>query len=364
MNETMTNTDYRLYKAARGGKNGFVDFNDPAALEQLRNQYQNTDISISVCSYRICNKSSKANYPLYVIIRGPSLKEVKNSAIKACYYFSEYLDVSTDHIHIIYNSGGTTINKDESEGNNGVREDATAAKILLLIPSVVFDGHPTPLMQRINYQLARQVVDDVIENIDIDVYQKDYMINLPNSRNNAGNYNIPLQLKELIYISEKQIFELAKKPGSEDSYVMPKKAPDTVEAFAQLHKQAKKEYKRQRELIQLMVKDGWQIPPCIRYLLFKELGDNAGLEACRITAQFFAAVKASEYEIWHHIQTWARRNAYKDYQRLKAIIVFAIENPQFAGCEHKLLKRFCPAGKCFMADSINEYENPHLFEQV
>ena len=91
---------------------------------------------------------------------------------------------------------------------------------------------------------------------------------------------------------------------------------------------------------------------------------NAGLEACRITARFFAAVKASEYEIWHLIQTWARRNAYKDYQRLKAIIAFAIENPQFAGCEHKLLKRFCPQGKCFMAALLNEYENPRLFENM
>jgi len=39
-------------------------------------------------------------------------------------------------------------------------------------------------------------------------------------------------------------------------------------------------------------------------------------------------------------------------------------NPQFVGCQHPLLKRFCPAGKCFMADLIDEYEKPYLFEKA
>jgi len=39
-------------------------------------------------------------------------------------------------------------------------------------------------------------------------------------------------------------------------------------------------------------------------------------------------------------------------------------NPQFVGCEHKLLKRFCPASKCFMAELKKKHESPYLFEQV
>ena len=44
------------------------------------------------------------------------------------------------------------------------------------------------------------------------------------------------------------------------------------------------------------------------------------------------------------------------------IIMFAIENPQFAGCEHNLLKRFCPAGKCFIAELMDKLQNPYLFK--
>jgi len=364
MTETMIKTDYRLYKTARGGKNGFVDLNDPAALEQLRNQYENTDISISICSYSIPDISAGRDYPLYVIIKNHLIGKTRNSAIEACYHINEYFEVDTENINIIYNNGGNNITtNNKSNVANSVMDDATAAEIILSIPPVVFDGHPTSLIQRINYQLVRKMTNDGIENIDVDVYQKDYMVNLSNSFNSlTNNYNIPLQLKELIHMSEEQIFKLAKKSRYEDSYIMLKKISEAADRFKQLYTQAEKEYKKQQKLLELMLKNGWQIPPCIRSLLWVNSGQKVGLEACRIMAQFYSFIKASENEIWHHIETWAHRNAYKNYQKLKGIIAFASENPQFAGCEDKLLQHFCPAGKCFMAELINRYEKPSLFE--
>jgi len=46
------------------------------------------------------------------------------------------------------------------------------------------------------------------------------------------------------------------------------------------------------------------------------------------------------------------------------IFNFAVENPGFVGCEHPLLKRFCPASKCFIKEFIDEYEKPKLFNNI
>jgi len=124
---------------------------------------------------------------------------------------------------------------------------------------------------------------------------------------------------------------------------------------------AEKHDKIQTRLRTMLLEKGWQIPPCIRSLLWIDLGRELGLEACRITTQFYSCIKAGEYEIWHHIQKWMQRNSYKNYQKLKAIVTYAIENPQFADCEHRLLKRFCPVGKCFIAELMDKYLNPYLF---
>ena len=71
---------------------------------------------------------------------------------------------------------------------------------------------------------------------------------------------------------------------------------------------------------------------------------------------------ASPVEIRHLIHFVDRRNPIKNHQKLNSIITFAVENPWFVGCQHPLLKQFCPAGKCFISDLIEEYEKPYLFE--
>ena len=40
------------------------------------------------------------------------------------------------------------------------------------------------------------------------------------------------------------------------------------------------------------------------------------------------------------------------------------KDQSFVGCEHPLLKRFCPAGKCFIKEFIDEYEKPKLFNDI
>ena len=69
--------------------------------------------------------------------------------------------------------------------------------------------------------------------------------------------------------------------------------------------------KKQTRLQAMLLEQGWQIPPCVRCLLWIDLDREIGLEACRITTQYYSFIKAGEYEIRHHIQTWTRKTITK-----------------------------------------------------
>ena len=146
--------------------------------------------------------------------------------------------------------------------------------------------------------------------------------------------------------------------------VIPRQISGAVEWFAVVFRDVENNRKKQEQLLNLMLQSGWKIPECIRKLQKLCLYGNTRLEAYRIIAQFYSWIKSSIDEIWFQIQDLDQRNPINNIQKLRAVITFAIENPYFTGCEHKLLQRFCPAGKCFMAKLIKECEKPHLFEPI
>ena len=247
-----------------------------------------------------------------------------------------------------------------SSGN--AKEGATAAVIIISISPVVFCGRPTPLMPCMNYHLARQMLDDGITNIDIDVYQRDHFVPLPNSINTAaGRFVIPLPMKELLYLDGKAVAGLAKKPKPENSLIMPTPAPEAVEWYAETLAEFEKEQHRQDDLRKTVFDNGWEVPQCIRRMMQLCLYDHNRLEAYRVISQLFAWIKAGPSEIRQIIHAVDRRNPLRDYPKIDAIITFAVENPWFAGCQHHLLRQFCPAGGCFMAELLKEYEQPPLF---
>jgi len=131
--------------------------------------------------------------------------------------------------------------------------------------------------------------------------------------------------------------------------------------IAEIHAEFEEKLLRQNELQKLMLQKGWEIPPCIRRLQQLCLYDNIRLEAYRVLSQFYSWIGAGPDEIRHLINFMDRRNPIRNYQKTNAIITFAVENPWFVGCQHFLLEQFCPAGKCFMAELIEEYEKPYLF---
>ncbi len=126
---------------------------------------------------------------------------------------------------------------------------------------------------------------------------------------------------------------------------------------------AEKEHLQQNQLQKILFEKGWQIPPCLRSLLWAELGKSNSLETCRFLARFYSFIKAGEAEIWQQLHRLDKHNGINDYQKLKAIVTFAVENPGMFNCSHPLLRHFCPGDKCSIAELMKELENPYLFEQ-
>jgi hypothetical protein len=91
------------------------------------------------------------------------------------------------------------------------------------------------------------------------------------------------------------------------------------------------------------------------------MSDAGVVEACRIMAQFYPFIAASEEEVWYHIRRLMRRHNPKQAAPLQAIVTCGRENLAFVGCRHPLLRRFCPAGGCFMSELMNEIKNARLF---
>lgn len=387
MNDKTNRARYAAAKASEGGKVVIINMANDEDVQAFRNQHQNTDLFVSVCSFNSPELSAPRTYPLYFRIASSSLEKAQRSTLEAVYYLTENFSIPEDCIEVIYNSGGFVgagnSNGDADDGGDnydgdsftgGGRMDSgknatdsiLAAEMIILIPPVVFNGRPLPFMQALNYRLARQLAKDGTKNINTDVYEKEHFLPLPNSINSdTGRFIIPLQLKELIYLDAHNIDELSKQPRAEDSMIMPLKMPEAVEWFNEVYEEEEKQQQRQKQLQELVLKQGWQIPPCIRRLTWMDLSKEQAFEACRIISQFYSWIKASPDEIWHHFQQLDYRNHIGDYKKQKAIIAFALENPGFVGCQqHPLLKQFCPAGKCFIAELIDEYEKPHLFQPV
>ncbi|MFC1604180.1 hypothetical protein ACFL5F_04050 [Planctomycetota bacterium] len=388
---------YAVLKALKGGKPVSVDMADITTIEGLRSRYQNRDLLVSTWHSAVPDISAPRNYSLYFHIISGDVEKARVSTLEACLYISENFGVPEDCIEVLYTGGvdrgdtdddninhaggplghTTAAGDNETQGqhttdthnkskNTGASEWSTsAAEMLILIAPVVFGGQPTALMQLINYHLARQMADDGLSNIDIHVYVRDSYIPLPNSNNSAtGRFVIPLTMKELLYLDGNRIAELSRQPRPEDSMIMPQQASEVTEWFAEVHAEFEKKQNRQNELRKAMLEEGWEISPCIRRLLRLCLYDHVRLEAYRTISRFLSWIGASESEIRYQIHSIDRRNPIKNYQKLNGITTFAVESPWFVGCQHALLRQFCPAGGCFITELIEKYEKPYLFEQV
>jgi len=272
-------------------------------------------------------------------------------------YIEETYGIPDENIVIVFN--GSENNSEDSKDGSYV------AEIVLLIPPIVFAGLPTPLMPSINCYLSRQMVENGLTNIEIDSYVRDSYIPLPNSISNSASRSVYLTPKELLYMDGPRIAELSKQPRPDDLMIHPQHVPEVGEWFEEIFVEFEKKLLRQDELQKLILKNGWQIFPCIRRLTWADLDKSTAFEACRLIAGIFSFLGSHEDEIRYHIMHLARRNSitgFTEYQKLKNIITFGVENPMLVECQHPLMSRFCPAGGCFIKELIEEYEKPYLFE--
>jgi hypothetical protein len=316
----------------------FVRANDETALEQFRVSCGNTNIRISACGYNAPDSTARRVYSLYCCIVSSDHAELCATAIHAVNDLKEASYIEEDCTELLY------------DGNN---------RIFLIIPPIVFSNEPSSIMAELNHRIARNMHLAGIP-VDADCYQRDFCFPLFNSINSiTGRYVIRIDYKQILYGCS--LLELSKTPGCADPLCFARQIPEAVEWFADEQAEIIKSQTLQDYLLGEMMKQGWQIFPCIRQLRRVTCSKEERLEVCRTLAQFLAWIKAAPAEICHQIRSWEKWNPIEDRRKTNAIIMYSIENPGFAGCEHPLLRRFCPYGKCFIADFIDEYEKPYLF---
>jgi len=345
--------EYRIIKAERAGKLIFVNLSKDNEIQAVRNSTDNRDLLISTWHSEKADITAPRTYSIVFQVVSNNIETSRTNALELIYYVEEKFGIPSENLIIIFNYGG---------GKNERAKDGTAtSEIIILIASPIFGSLPTSLLPALNYHLARQIADDGINNIDIDVYQRDHFTPLPNSINSTtSRYIIPLTLKELMYLDEEKIIELSNQPRPDDLIIAPPAIPEAVEFFEEAYKEFQKKVLQQDELQKFIQDQGWEIPPCIRRWLRLSLFDNVRLEIYREISQFLSWIGASESEIRYQIQNMDRRNPIDNYQKLNNIVTFGYENPWFVGCEHSLFQKFCP-GYCFIADMIKEYQQPRLF---
>jgi len=351
-------SQYIMVKSSRTGRSVFMLADDEDQLQAVFDELGDIGLLCSACLFDAPSLSAACTYPLYFRVASNSVDETRVIALETCYYLVENFGIPENCIDVVFTGGNAgTINKNEG----GFESDFT--EMLILIPPIVFGGHPSCLMLVLNYDIARHLIRAGLKNIDADIYYKDFAFPLPNSiRGLTGTYVIPLQIRELLYLNAQGIIELSKQPRPEN--IVARAVPEATKWFTNAHQEAEKEHKRQKQLQKMMLEKGWQIPPCIRQLMWADMDRQAALEACRVISRYLTFVRAAEDEVWFHLLRIDRRNTIQDHERLRAIVTFAVENLWLAKCDHPLLQKHCHVGKCSVATLLDEYEKPYLFENM
>jgi hypothetical protein len=278
---------------------------------------------------------------------------------------------------VIYDGGGSenTLRADQDGRDNAdagdhpdrqQMDDAGAtiskpAEMIIIVPSAVFGGHVTPLMPAVNRVLAEQMSEEGVGGLDMDAYIRDSFIPLANTINSAtGRCAISLRMEEALGLDARGIVALSRKPRCDDSYVIACRVPEAAAWFAEALQEEERRTEKLGRLRERLLRS-WQVPACVRRLHWADLLENEVLEACRIIASFYSFIGAGEDEVWYHLRRLDQRHGIGDHAKLRNIVRCGAEHPAFAGCGHSLLHRFCPAGRCFWTELVDEYENPFLF---
>lgn len=350
------NFQYRMVKTKGANPAVFVRIEDPEVLDALRARHENRNLVVSVAFYESADPSSRCVYGLCFRIRSSSLEQARQSALEVVYYLAEHCGIPLESLDLIF-TAANIVAQDDGRVNAGA---AAPAEIVVLVPPSVFGARPTPHALTIIYDLARQMRDQGIENLDIDCYARNHFVPLPDSIDGAtGRFIVRVSPREFLYLSPKGILDLSKQPRGDDCLAIGHLVPEAAEWFVETLAEKEKQARWQSQLRDKLL-GRWVVPSCIRRLDWADMSDDSALEACRVVAGFYPFVGAGPDEVWYHIHRVSKRQGLLEGARLRAIVTFGGENPTFE-CGHSLLRQFCPSGGCFVKELIDDLRNPRLF---
>ena len=333
----------------------FLDVQSEGVAPEQRGWNEQSNLFGSVCLFATPSMEASRLYPLYFETAAHDPEELRRATLEVCYYLQDF-GVPVDCVDVVYD-GGFPLPTGDIAAPPG-----TFGRMQVSVCPVVYDGSPGTGGLALNYVLANQIARECMAVPDVDIYQRDHLFPVPNSINaSTGCHAIPLRINELLYLDANRIRALAAQPRAAGSLVTPGRVPQATQWYANLCRDFQKRRQRQNDLTERLCQRGWEIPPCVRKLRWADLDPAAAWEACRITAGFYASIRAAEDEIWYQVMGLCRAHGIADHPRLGSIVKFAMENPAPVQCNHPLLQKLCPRDRCFVHTLMEVIEQPYLF---
>ena len=295
---------------------------DEEALDSFIEANKGSELFISVATFDSDRLENIVEVPLCFVLKGPDQEKLRETAAGVIEYLKKHLEIPSSCVVVQWNTLDTMV---------------------VLVPSMVFED-PSPRYFRLwNYRVARDMVRAGIKDIDLDVYHRTSVVPLVRSLHPTTNkYVIAFGTDDLLTNDMPRLLDLSGSPCPERNMVVPFRTPQAAQIASHELETTGSFCAVQSRLQSKLLEDGWFWPQCIRRLEACNLGPIANLEACRIAAQFLALIKGGKANIFDHLRSIDRNTGGKNDMRLAAITEFALDYPQFAGCDHLMMKSSVP----------------------
>jgi len=183
--------EYWISSEATKSQRQFVRIDDTQTVSEWLRPPTDKNISVSTGIYAEPRQESTYCAPLYFEISGEQFARLCHCAKKVLFYMQKHWKIPGNCVEVICDANTT---------------------LTLIVPPVVFDCPPNPLMDEINFHLAHTLMEAGFAEIDVEIYKKEYYLPVPNSRRMVSDrpFVVALSAEEL-RLSPTKIQKLAEK---------------------------------------------------------------------------------------------------------------------------------------------------------
>lgn len=307
----------------------YTQINDDKAVNQWRQEHDNTDIFTSISQYAQPDSTAAYINPLFFDIDSvDDLIEAREAALQLCGRLIDKAFIPQESLELFFS------------GHKGFH---------IIVPCEVFQPFSCLHIFAFNKKLA-EIAAANIRFLDLSVYTTKRLWRLVNSRHRQSRlYKIPLAYEELRDLSMDGILHLAQKPRPDDSYARVELCLKTRQWFRQAIRRY--EIKCRRHLAiqenQTLFAYGWRMPPCIKSIETAVIPDGMRHTLYLVLSRYYRFLNMHPDEILDCLCKIDARHPIHDPDSIERIVKFGCEHPGFPGCSNPALVKYCQKEKCF-----------------